>query len=571
MTEVKAENFVLDDEKAKKETEAEEQDAAAQGSGHEVKNGEAEAAAADAVAGDGGKAEEKDTARSEDPSSKAEDTNAQKEPVGKHDESGFENTKPGDRGDVTAKEPTEDGKDETTKPEQSKDVTITTEEPAADGNEKKQAEDGNKTTLKKKAKKVASPRKTKAARLKLARLSGKAAALKEGATEDDDSDEDDDLPLAEVMKAARLKRGKGKRKSSVSPAKKKKNPPDTPDGRKANKGSTERESFSVSYKAQMIQNYETWESEQREKGNTPSVTDYLTEKGLPNKYKKFLSPVNGWREPKVRERILRRATKAVVGSPGGPNASSKDGEPPAPKSDGRKANKGAPKRESYSVAFKARAIRDFEAWQAKQRKMGNAKPTVEQYVIQHNLGQRYKKFLSPQSGWRQPHVYERIMRDVNNSAYRDMARMPDRSKNKSYYAEMEVGLVKRLEECRRQKLTISTNMIRELAKEELAKVAKSEEEIKSFKASNGWVHNFLKRQSAKAHMESEAAKKTKKRKIKHDDETKEDAGDGDDDANNASLDEGHNSAGYMEEDTEDNVFHDEEVPAHLLDVNRAIV
>lgn len=196
------------------------------------------------------------------------------------------------------------------------------------------------------------------------------------------------------------------------------------------------------------------------------------------------------------------------------------------KSDGRTKNKGAAKRESYSVSFKLKTIQDYEAWEAEQRKLveqqGEAppkgskdkvkEPTVRQYVISKNLGIKYYKFLSPTSGWRHPTVKARILADAGNSEYKDMSRMTDRTKNKSYYADMEEALVKRMEECREDRVSVNTKLIRTMAKEELKKLEGDDnsEKVKKFKASNGWVYNFLKREARKATDEKKTFEKIKR-------------------------------------------------------------
>ncbi|CAB9496533.1 expressed unknown protein [Seminavis robusta] len=171
-----------------------------------------------------------------------------------------------------------------------------------------------------------------------------------------------------------------------------------------------------------------------------------------------------------------------------------------PKSDGRKGNKGAAKRESYSVAFKAKMVKDYEAWEAERNKddTGKNKASVREFVQTKNLGQKFEKFLSS-CGWRDPKTRLRILDDAARTEYQHMARMPDRTKNKSYYAEMEEALEKRLEERRAQNLTVSTQTIRDLAREELKRLTNNDpEKVNAFKASNGWVFNFLRRTKRKA-------------------------------------------------------------------------
>ena len=202
-----------------------------------------------------------------------------------------------------------------------------------------------------------------------------------------------------------------------------------------------------------------------------------------------------------------------------PSSASKTG-----KSDGRTKNKGAAKRKSYSIEFKLKTIQDYEAWEAEQRKLveeqGESQkgskdkvkePTVRQYVLAKNLGVRYYKFLSPTSGWRHPDVKARIMADAGNSDYKDMSRMTDRTKNKSYYADMEEALLVRMEDCRNKHVSVNTKTIRTMAKEELKKLVGKDdpEKVKNFKASNGWVYNFMKRQERKATDEKKVFEKIK--------------------------------------------------------------
>jgi len=224
------------------------------------------------------------------------------------------------------------------------------------------------------------------------------------------------------------------------------------------------------------------------------------------------------KSPTAKPKILKPAlpTQKKVAGPrkgkGGPGSCG----------DGRWANKGASKRESYSTAFKAKAVRDFEAWEEAQKELPsnkNKSPTVRQYVAEHNLGQKYLKFLSPKSGWRRPDVRQRIVSDAATSEFKESTRLTNRDVNKSYFAEMEENLVRRIEEYRERSITVSTNTIRALAKEEWLKLNIEEIEKKKsfdyeremnddddprkkgppteFKASNGWLFNFLKRQNRK--------------------------------------------------------------------------
>jgi hypothetical protein len=68
------------------------------------------------------------------------------------------------------------------------------------------------------------------------------------------------------------------------------------------------------------------------------------------------------------------------------------------------------------------------------------------------------------------------MDDASRAEYQHMARMPDRTKNKSYYAEMEVALLKRIKECRAKNETVTTQSIRDMARQELRRLSNNDEE-----------------------------------------------------------------------------------------------
>jgi hypothetical protein len=62
------------------------------------------------------------------------------------------------------------------------------------------------------------------------------------------------------------------------------------------------------------------------------------------------------------------------------------------KVDGRNKNKGARERESYTIAYKANMVLNFDAYEVAQKDLGNA-PTVRDFCALNNLDQKFEKFL----------------------------------------------------------------------------------------------------------------------------------------------------------------------------------
>jgi hypothetical protein len=173
---------------------------------------------------------------------------------------------------------------------------------------------------------------------------------------------------------------------------------------------------------------------------------------------------------------------------------------------GRSKNRGASKRQSYSVAFKAQVLNDYDAWEAAQTKAGKS-ASIREFVKVRSLGRKFEKFLST-GGWRDPETQKRIMEDAARAEYQHVVKMHDRSKSKSHYAEMEVALTKRIEECLQRGEVITQQAVQDMAREELRRLTNNDEEkVKAFKASAGWVTKFLQRLKRQAAEEQFQRKK----------------------------------------------------------------
>jgi Tc5 transposase DNA-binding domain len=278
------------------------------------------------------------------------------------------------------------------------------------------------------------------------------------------------------------------------------------DGRKKNKGAFERESYSIAFKANVVLDFLAWETAQKATGDPATVREYVTVRTLDKKYEKFLS-TNAWRSPKNMKRIMEYEAGAAEHQ----RLLSTANSDATVVGSGRNNCRGAPKRQSYSVAFKAKVLHDYNAWEEAQRKAG--KPTtIRDYVTLQKMDKKFEKYLST-GGWRAPATQQRIMEDALRDEYKDMAKMHDRTKNKSCYAAMEVALVQRIEECRHRHQVITNATVKEMAREELRRLTNNDEEkVNGFKASAGWLAHFLQRQKRKASDEQWQQRKKKKKK-----------------------------------------------------------
>jgi hypothetical protein len=128
-------------------------------------------------------------------------------------------------------------------------------------------------------------------------------------------------------------------------------------------------------------------------GSVASIKRSLTDEGAAQETAPVLVP----KPPeKKRKRVTLTQKQKKTGATAATNTaststcSSPKEEPP--KVDGRRKNKGASKRASYSVAFKAKMVRDYDDWEAAQ-KDANKSASVREYVTLKKLGQKFEKFL----------------------------------------------------------------------------------------------------------------------------------------------------------------------------------
>ena len=159
----------------------------------------------------------------------------------------------------------------------------------------------------------------------------------------------------------------------------------------------------------------------------------------------------------------------------------KDGEV-----DGRKDNRGMSIRTVYTNQEKLTHIERYESWLNEELGKGNVHATVSSYIHKLRLPTKFKIYLSTKgAGWREPERKRSIIDAVTSKLKKNLS-VPNRSRlYLPKYPVMERELVKQLKEKRSRKARVSALWIRTTAKNLSTDT--------NFKASNGWLFRFLRR------------------------------------------------------------------------------
>ena len=162
--------------------------------------------------------------------------------------------------------------------------------------------------------------------------------------------------------------------------------------------------------------------------------------------------------------------------------------------DGRMNNRGSSVRNQYTPLLKWEIIEQFEIW-AEERKEAGEINNVTTYLKEKRLPTKFKDFLgkNAKTGWRNEHTKAKFFRQARDLTVKNL-KVPSRGRaNTGKYLLMESELKTEMKERRLRKARVSSNWLKMRAKQ----IANIKYPASTFKASNGWLLRFMRRNNIK--------------------------------------------------------------------------